>query len=113
MNLQEKILHDKGFVLYQGKMFCSALLKSAFKILKENNLNTTLQDEIERAFNPFDPLSYDVQKDPKEINKSLDCLNIFGEVFDYFSQLSPNGYYFGINKDDGNCVGWFKEYLFK
>jgi hypothetical protein len=117
--LHEDIQKYGGYILSDGTLNLRHLLPKAYDLLNYYELGAELRAEILTCFKPAE----DVEIDPRQSlflyqyyseveldEEKLEEANyIWAEdVFNLFSFLSPEGYYFGESEGDGACIGWFQ-----
>jgi len=117
-DLQTTIKVKEGFILSTDTLNLEHLLPSAYDLIVAYNMRTNLKEEIEKVFvntdleeekllPTFHNQFYSNIEIPEE--KQEDASYLWNEdIFNYFNNISPNGYYFGNTLDDGACIGWFK-----
>ena len=118
-NLQKNIRNNEGFILSTDTLNLTHLLPSAYDLMVKYNMRTSLKQEIESVFVNTDsddtekllPTFYNqfhgLIKIPTE--KQEEASYLWNEdIFNYFNNISPNGYYFGSSEGDGACIAWFK-----
>jgi hypothetical protein len=83
-------------------------------------MRTNLKQEIESVFTATEKASNRFEMLPTFINQYYDHVEIPDnkqedanylwneDIFNYFNNISPNGYYFGSSIGDGACIGFFK-----
>lgn len=117
--LQKTIKKEQGFILSDGTMNLLHLLPKAYDLITGYNLRTNLKKEIEEVFSNADkeekekllPSFYNQYYSGVEITeeKMEEAGYLWNEnIYNYFNNISPNGYYFGSSEGDGACIGWFK-----
>lgn len=118
-DLQKDIRKGQGYILSDGTLNLLHLLPKAYDLMLEYNMRTTLKDEIENVFTNTDeeeiekclPTFHNQYYSHIEIpdNKQEDASYLWNEdIFNYFNNISPSGYYFGSSEGDGTCIGWFE-----
>jgi hypothetical protein len=112
----EFVINNEGFVLSDGTLNLQHLLPKAYDFLKNNELNDKLRKEILSVFDVdgvideglFAKQYYGEASIPQD--KEQEANEIWNEdVFNYFMEISPKGYYYGSQEGDGACIGWFKD----
>jgi hypothetical protein len=110
--LQEVIKHHEGFILSDGTLKTETLLAKACELFNVYGIETKLNEEIPMLFTELGTGSLvadvyygaEIKEDKRE-----EAEYIWNEdVYNLFSELSPNGYYFGSSEGDGACIGWFR-----
>lgn len=117
-DFQKFVRENEGFILSSGTLNLAHLLAKSYDHIRNNSLNAkTLQDDILSVFKGVDDfdknesLTSKVYYSECEIDNDLEinANEIWNEdVYNYFSSLSPNNYYFGSSEGDGALIGWFK-----
>jgi len=118
-DLQTTIKVKEGFILSTDTLNLEHLLPSAYDLIVAYNMRTELKKEIESVFVNTDkdeeeklsPTFHNQYYSSIEIpeNKKEDASYLWNEdIFNYFNNISPNGYYFGNTLGDEACIGWFK-----
>ena len=118
-DLQKDIRKEQGYILSTDTLNLEQLLPSAYDLIVSYNMRTNLKQEIESVF-----VNTDKEDEEKYLptfhnqyyssitipgNKMEDASYLWNEdIFNYFNNISPNGYYFGSQEGDGACIGWFK-----
>lgn len=121
--LKHDIRRNGGYILSDGTLNMQHLLPKAHDVLIAYNINAKqLKQEIVECFT-FDTKSWkkvhagslfaaqywgraEIKKD-FENDSNADYV-WHDAVYNFFDNLSPNGYYFGSSEGDGACIGWFK-----
>lgn len=109
-DLQKDIRKEEGYILSDGTLNLTHLLPKAYDLMLSYNLQTNLKKEIESVFTAL-PTFHNQYYGETEIieDKMEDAVYLWNEdIFNYFNNISPNGYYFGSSEGDGACLGWFK-----
>jgi len=119
-DLQKVIRKEEGYILSDGTLNLTHLLPKAYDLILTYNLQTNLKKEIESVFVATENASNKFEVTPTYINqyysnveipenKEEDVSYLWNEdIYNYFNNISPNGYYFGGSEGDGACIGWFK-----
>ena len=120
-DLQRTIRQEQGYILSDGTLNLTHLLPKAYDLMDDFNLRTNLKQEIESVFVNTDreldkieilkPTFYNQYHSAVEIpeEKQEDANYLWNEdIYNYFNNIAPTGYYFGSSIGDGACIGWFK-----
>jgi hypothetical protein len=119
-DLQKDIRKKQGYIFSDGTLNLTHLLPKAYDLLVSYNMRTNLKQEIESVFtatekanNKFEILPTFINQYYSHVeipdNKMEDASYLWNEdIFNYFNNISPSGYYFGSSEGDGACIGWFK-----
>jgi allophanate hydrolase subunit 1 len=117
-DLQKTIRQREGLILSTDTLNLIHLLPASYDLMVNYNMRTTLKNDIESVF-----ANTDKDEEEKELptytnqyysrieipeEKAEEANYILEEVFNYFENISPNGYYFGNTEGDGACFGFFK-----
>ena len=118
-DLQKEIRQKEGIILSTDTLNLEQLLPSAYDLIVAYNMRTSLKEEIEAVFT-----NTDEEEEEKQLptytnqyysrikipdNKQEEASYLWNEdIFNYFNNISPNGYYFGSSEGDGACIGFFK-----
>jgi hypothetical protein len=118
-DLQKVIKQEEGYILSDGTLNLTHLLPKAYDLILTYNMRTNLKQEIESVFVNTDKVTeekllptfanqyYDHVEIPED--KQEDASYLWNnDIFNYFNNISPTGYYFGSQEGDGACIGWFK-----
>jgi len=117
-DLHACIRKNMGFIVSENTVKKDALMCSFYDVLANFNLDKELRLRIENLFigNPgsinFNWGNCKMRKDPQvvySIGGSIEekAVHLLEETFDYFNEISPEGFYFGPSYNDGTCWGWF------
>lgn len=110
--VRELIAKSEGFILSEDTLKISDLLQGAFRFLHQHELNGPLMKDIMSLFQAtfvLDVLCYGTYHDELKLDSSESASYLWNEdVFNYFNEIAPEGYYFGSSEGDGACIGWFK-----
>ena len=117
-DLQKEIRQKKGIIFSEATLNPIHLLTSAYDLMVAYNMRTNLKQDIENVFTNTDQ---DEEKQLPTYNnqyysrieipqdKQEEASYLWNEdIFNYFNNISPSGYYFGSSEGDGACIGWFK-----
>lgn len=113
VDFQKHVRKNEGYILSEGTLKLEHLLSIAYDFIVLYNLKTSLKEDILECF------EYD-----REVNGDLFLKQYYGEarlnedynatvlwnedVYMYFNEIAPDGYYFGSSYGDGALIGWFK-----
>lgn len=115
----EEVVGNEGWILSYDTLQIDTLLAKSYDLLVGLEENEKLQKEILEVFVLDDDnfeeshtsLNHDRFYGLAHVHeqKMDDAHYIWNEdIYNYFNEISPNGYYFGSNVGDGACIGWFK-----
>ncbi len=118
-DFQKTVRQHGGYIFSDGTLNLTHLLPKVYDLLLAYNIrNTELKkaiedvfcntdnEEEEKVFPTFNNQYYSRIEIP--IEKEEDASYIFNEdVFNFFNDISPSGYYFGSSEGDGACFGWW------
>lgn len=119
-NLQKNIRNEGGYILSDGTLNLTHLLPKAYDLITGYNMRTKLKQEIEKVFTVTDRASDKIESLPTFYNQYYSYVEITenrqenasdlwnDDIYNYFNNISPKGYYFGSSEGDGACIGWFK-----
>lgn len=117
--IKKTISDNEGYIFSDGTLNLNHLLSKSHDFIQMEKLNDKLLRDIRLVFDHkedgkyfelvclYDSVYYGDSEIP---DKKLEEANyIWGDdVFDFFSSLAPDGYYFGSSEGDGALIGWFK-----
>lgn len=106
---------EGGYIFSTGTHNYNDLLSSAHELFLRFDIDTKYVKKIENLFE-FDTESDYTLSDAVYYNKiklsefeSEEVAEFWNEtLFNYFNEVSPEGYYFGTSEGDGSCYGWFE-----
>lgn len=113
-DLQRDICKKGGLILSDGTLNLEHLLPKAHDLLRDYNINPSLRKEIRKLFvvrgwENGDDMWTHVYHGRVRIKDDEQASYLWNEdVYNYFNNIAPNGYYFGSLEGDGACIGWFK-----
>lgn len=116
-NFHSHVQKNGGYIFSDGTLRITHLLAKAFDLLVSYNMNDELQKEILTVFEFDEDGIYDVGLFEKQFYDEArilaenvdDASYIWNEdVFNFFMEISPDGYSFGSSEGDGALIGWFK-----
>jgi hypothetical protein len=109
--LQREIRKQEGYILSDGTCNLQHLLPKAYDLMENYGLRTSLKQGIREVFNHEQPTFYnqyygkiELKEDKKETANYL----WNEDIYNYFNDICPAGYYFGSSEGDGACIGFFK-----
>lgn len=108
---QETVKKGEGFIFSEGTHNYQALLSKSYDLIINFNIRTHLRTEIEKALgNPKGESAERAYFYNELPEYNIDLLSSLwnDDVFYFFEDLTPKGYYFGTSEGDGSCFGWFK-----
>jgi hypothetical protein len=107
-----------GFILSDGTCNLQHILPKAYDLLEGMEANEELRASILTCFNIEDMeyveshgLFMSQYHGEATIQESAyeSASYVWNEdVYNYFNNIAPSGYYFGSSEGDGACIGWFK-----
>ena len=106
---KKTITGKSGLIISEATHRNEDLLSATYDILNKFGLNLPLQAEIFEIFTE-EPTSFNVFYGYTSIpdEKQEEATQLFNEdVYSYFNEIAPNGYYFGTSEGDASCFGWF------
>lgn len=115
-DLQKVIREHGGFILSDGTLNLEHLLPKAYDLINNYGIQAKqLQDDILQCFtgeieNKQHSLylkQYYSEIELREDNKEFQSEIWNEDIFNFFNNISPKGYYFGSSEGDGACIGWF------
>lgn len=121
---QEAVKKHEGYILSDGTLNYEHLLAKAYDCIVGWEIESDIPKEIielfafEKDYAPEDgddislrELVYFGHAELKEDSQSLESASwIWNEtLYNFFDEMSPDGYYFGGSEGDGACIGWFKD----
>ncbi|HHX66787.1 MAG TPA: hypothetical protein GX708_01865 [Gallicola sp.] len=122
--LQKEIISKEGIILSEGTHNLTHLLTSAYDLITNYNLEedakaakiitdirkcfvNTNQENKDENLPTYYNQYYNYICIPDENQEEASIL--FNEdIFNYFSEISPEGYYFSSHPGDGSLFGWWK-----
>lgn len=116
-HFKDFIKSNEGFILSDGTLNLTHLLSKAHDLIVAYNMNDSLQIDIIDLFDLDCPLEKGETLYSKQYHgeakiyedSEQDANEIWNDdVYNYFNEISPNGYSFGSFDGDGACIGWFK-----
>lgn len=115
-DFQKDVRKNGGYILSDGTLNLKHLLPKAYDLMVAYRIRTTLPEEILKVVKVegdvgfadlFLKQYYGEMTIPEE--NEQDATYLWNEdVYNFFNELSPAGYYFGGSDGDGACIGWFK-----
>ena len=121
-DLQRAIRRNEGYILSEGTLNLVHLLTSAYDLLNEYNIKSAqLKKDIESVFNNTGEFKDDKEKMIPSFgnqfygwieipdDKMEEASYIWNEdIFYFFNEIAPNGYYFGSQEGDGALIGFWQ-----
>lgn len=117
-DLQRDIKKGEGYILSDGTLNYRHLIPKAYDIITRYNMQTELKNEIKKVFTNtdnedttiYEPTFYNQYYNNIEISEENyeKAGWLWEDIFDYFNNISPKGYYFSSHEGDGSCFGWWK-----
>ena len=86
-------------------------IPKAYDLLQAYNLNSNLEKDIESVFVGETPTFYNQFYGNTKLNaeKQEEASYIWDEdIYNFFNEIAPDGFYFGSSEGDGACFGFFK-----
>lgn len=109
-NLRNEIVANDGLIISEATLQVDSLLSSYYQFIKDYNLSDTRMEEIRSFFT----------EEPTIFNYFYNNTHLFGEkkeeaeeylnedIFYFFNEIAPDGFYFGSTEGDGACFGFFR-----
>jgi len=123
--LQKEIISKEGIIFSEGTYNLTHLLPSAYDLIKqyrldkEDNKAAEICKNIEKIFINTDPEDkeeylptyrnqyYNEIYIPEE-NQEEASIFFNEDIFNYFNDIAPEGFYFSSHPGDGSCFGFWK-----
>ena len=109
-NLMREIEARKGLIISEAALKTDCLLSSYYQLISDYNLSPTMKSEIASFFeeeptnwNYFYNKCHLIPEKEEEANIYLN-----EDIYDFFNEIAPEGYYFGNTEGDGACFGFFE-----
>lgn len=104
------VIQHEGLVLSEATLNTADRLTSSYTFLMEHELKPELCQEIRNCFDE-EPTNFNFTYGRCHLlsNKSELAEYLLNEdVFNFFNDIAPDGYYFGSQEGDGACFGWWQ-----
>lgn len=109
-NLVREIIVSEGMVVSTDTLNVADLLTTYYQLIQDYNLSDEMAKTI-RVFFDEEPtvINYFYSKCHLLSEKEEEAQMFLNEeLFDFLSDIAPDGYYFGNTEGDGACFGFFK-----
>lgn len=110
-NLIREIITGKGLIISEATLNIADLLTTYYQLIQDYNLSDEMAKTI-RGFFDEEPtvINYFYSKCHLLSEKEEEAQMFLNEdLFDFLSDIAPDGCYFGNTEGDGACFGFFKE----
>lgn len=113
VDFQKHVRKNEGYILSDGTLNLEHLLSKAYDFIVLYNLETELKEDILECFEYDGEVNGDLflkqYYDEARLNEDYNATVLWNEdVYMYFNEIAPDGYYFGSSDGDGALIGWFK-----
>jgi len=106
--LRNAIKEREGMIVSIDTLLTYDLLFATYAIVKNYDLNPDFKDSLDYILSkPEEHVNY-YNSDHPDLPGTAMWLWV-EDIFQYFNDIAPKGYYFGNTEGDGACFGWFRE----
>lgn len=117
-NIQRNVKENNGHTISSSSFDIRDLLSATYDLLNYNGLREDLQESI------LD--KYVIDKEANKENLSLVTLSYYNlvhiheqkrdeahilwneDIYNYFNEIAPTGYYFGSHLGNSSSIGWYR-----
>ena len=110
-NLVRKIIVEEGLVVSTDTLNVADLLTTYYDLIRDYNLSDEMAKTIKSFFDEEPTVTNYFYSRCKLLSEKEEEAQMFlnEDLFDFLSDIAPDGYYFGNTEGDGACFGFFKE----
>ena len=105
-HLQDYIKTYGGYTVSEATLLTSDLLVASLSVIEGYDLKPKFRKELTKIVELYTPDEVNYPEDEDFADTLSWLLN--EDIFNYFNDVAPKGYYYGTSEGDGACFGFWK-----
>ena len=109
-NLVREIIAEEGLIISEATLNIADLLTTYYDLIRDYNLSDEMAKTIKGFFDKEPTVTNYFYSRCKLLSEKEEEAQMFlnEDLFDFLSDIAPDGFYFGSAEGDGACFGFFR-----